>query len=133
MASTATASLPPSSNQETTSVYPLPSSAYPEPEGAEDDEIAAHVGFDEVERDQSSWAGNLPKAQGLYDPDNEKDVSTSMGRSSRAHVRQNQRRKGGTRRGTLLPVSRRPGFWLIALALISLGRLRLSCPRDDKT
>lgn len=30
-------------------------------------------GASEVERDASSWAGNLPAAQGLYDPDNEKD------------------------------------------------------------
>ncbi|KAL9939920.1 hypothetical protein V8E36_000625 [Tilletia maclaganii] len=31
-------------------------------------------GFDEVERDEQSWAGSLPAAQGLYDPENEKDA-----------------------------------------------------------
>ncbi|MCO5561155.1 hypothetical protein L7F22_014776 [Adiantum nelumboides] len=30
-------------------------------------------GYTDVERDASSWAGSLPAAQGLYDPDNEKD------------------------------------------------------------
>ncbi|KAE8220612.1 hypothetical protein CF319_g5887 [Tilletia indica] len=31
-------------------------------------------GFEHVERDQQSWAGSLPAAQGLYDPENEKDA-----------------------------------------------------------
>lgn len=30
-------------------------------------------GYDEVERDQTSYGASLPAAQGLYDPDNEKD------------------------------------------------------------
>ncbi|CAO1624862.1 unnamed protein product [Sympodiomycopsis kandeliae] len=30
-------------------------------------------GFEEVTRDSSSWAGSMPAAQGLYDPDQEKD------------------------------------------------------------
>lgn len=31
-------------------------------------------GYDEVERSTSLWAGSMPAAQGLYDPDNEKDA-----------------------------------------------------------
>ncbi|PWN39322.1 putative glutamate synthase [Ceraceosorus guamensis] len=31
-------------------------------------------GYDEVERATTSWAGSLPAAQGLYDPENEKDA-----------------------------------------------------------
>ncbi|PWN54002.1 putative glutamate synthase [Violaceomyces palustris] len=34
----------------------------------------ATSGYNEVERSAESWAGSLPAAQGLYDPDNEKDA-----------------------------------------------------------
>ncbi|KAN0061168.1 glutamate synthase [NADH] [Thecaphora frezii] len=34
----------------------------------------ATSGYDEVKRAADSWAGSLPAAQGLYDPDNEKDA-----------------------------------------------------------
>jgi glutamate synthase (NADPH/NADH) len=36
------------------------------------DDITAN-GFESVSRAEESWAGSLPAAQGLYDPDNEKD------------------------------------------------------------
>lgn len=49
-----------------------------EPEIQEDsvraDEEFAASGFAEVERSENSWAGSMPAAQGLYDPDNEKDA-----------------------------------------------------------
>ena len=54
--------------------YELPSSSYIEDELDED----LSAGFDEVKRDPTSWAGGLPEKQGLYDPENEKDVSSSV-------------------------------------------------------
>lgn len=60
--------------------YALPSSSYAENYSAEDDlNEDFNVGIEHVKMDQSSWAAGLPEAQGLYDPENEKDVSLRSG------------------------------------------------------
>lgn len=51
--------------------FDLPCSSV-EDDGADDEDF--QLGIDGVERDEASWAGNLPAAQGLYDPENEKDA-----------------------------------------------------------
>lgn len=55
--------------------YQLPSSSYVEDELDPEYEAELSAGFEDVKRDETSWAGGLPQAQGLYDPENEKDVS----------------------------------------------------------
>lgn len=73
--------------------YALPSSSYAENYHSAEDDLDEdfNVGIEHVKMDQSSWAAGLPEAQGLYDPDNEKDVS--LARSGKEGRRKARRKR----------------------------------------